>query len=53
MQFPDSLCKAIILVLPSRLLDSPQDDWATLGGDVLYAVSAKLIRRIRKLESTN
>jgi hypothetical protein len=45
---PDSLYKAFTIQLLSCILDDAK--WYSLGSDTLYAISAKLRRRLRKME---
>lgn len=49
----ESLYKPFMVFLLSKVLDSASRDHHALGSEILYATSAKLSRRIKKLEAQN
>ena len=53
MKSPDLLYKAFMVICLSRILRLAKAKWMDLGSDVLYAISAKLLRRLRKLEPSD
>ncbi|KAH7080409.1 hypothetical protein BKA63DRAFT_464782 [Paraphoma chrysanthemicola] len=52
-QPPDYLYKAFMVQLLAELLDLVKYDYESIGSETLHAVSAKLCRRLRKLEDGN
>ncbi|CAO2650553.1 Nn.00g018450.m01.CDS01 [Neocucurbitaria sp. VM-36] len=52
-QHPNQLYKVFMVLLLSRILDLAKEHWDVLGSDPLHAITAKIVRRIRKLEDVN
>lgn len=53
VKYSDGLYKSFMIFLLARLLQSAENDWKGLGSELIHAISAKLIRRLRKFELSN
>ncbi|KAI8930715.1 hypothetical protein NX059_012324 [Plenodomus lindquistii] len=53
LKVPDELYKIFMVVFLERILGLVSKHWSSLGSEAIQFVSAKLVRRLRKLETLN
>ncbi|KAJ4367486.1 hypothetical protein N0V83_007069 [Neocucurbitaria cava] len=49
----NQLYKSFVVLLLSRVLDLAKEHWTDLGSDSIQVITAKIVRRIRKMENSN